>query len=358
MNCLESVDSLVRILMVSQKRRSGILAGGNWIIDQVKLIDVFPQPESLANILRQEQGSGGSPYNVLIDLAKLGAPFPLMAAGLVGKDTLGQQIRNDCRSHKINTRFLDSTDQAPTSYTDVMTEINGGRRTFFHDRGANALWKGENLDFAKCKSRIFHLGYLLLLDALDAPDKKFGTRAARLLAKAQKAGMKTSVDVVSEDSDRFLKIVSPALKHVNYLIINEIEAGKTANCSIRNTKGKLNPKALERSADILMESGAAELIIIHFPEGALAISQSGELFRQPSLKISSDNIAGSAGAGDAFCAGVLFGLHEGWEIQRCLYTGVCSAAVSLSHPTCSGGLKSLAATLRLGKKHSVRDGFH
>ena len=72
MICLESADSLVRILMVSQKRRSGILAGGNWIIDQVKLIDVFPRPESLANILRQEQGSGGSPYNVLIDLAKLG----------------------------------------------------------------------------------------------------------------------------------------------------------------------------------------------------------------------------------------------------------------------------------------------
>ena len=29
--------------------RSGLLAGGNWIIDQVKLIDVYPQPEQLAN---------------------------------------------------------------------------------------------------------------------------------------------------------------------------------------------------------------------------------------------------------------------------------------------------------------------
>jgi hypothetical protein len=33
--------------------RSGVLAGGNWIIDQVKLIDVFPQPEQLANIRSQ-----------------------------------------------------------------------------------------------------------------------------------------------------------------------------------------------------------------------------------------------------------------------------------------------------------------
>ena len=32
-----------------KKTRKGILAGGNWIIDQVKMIDVFPKTESLAN---------------------------------------------------------------------------------------------------------------------------------------------------------------------------------------------------------------------------------------------------------------------------------------------------------------------
>jgi len=38
----------------------------------------------------------------------------------------------------------------------------------------------------------FHLGYLLLLDALDAPDKRRGTKAAALLAAAQEAGLKTA----------------------------------------------------------------------------------------------------------------------------------------------------------------------
>jgi len=67
----------------AHSKRSGILAGGNWIIDQVKIIDVFPKRESLANILSQSQGTGGAPYNVAINLAKLGAPFPLAGAGLV-----------------------------------------------------------------------------------------------------------------------------------------------------------------------------------------------------------------------------------------------------------------------------------
>src|SRR5512141_2043228 len=163
----------------------GLMAGGNWIIDLVKMIDVYPQPEQLGNIRSQSEGTGGAAYNVLVDLAKSGAPFPLLAAGLVGKDPLGQRILDNCRTHRIDTRHLGKTDKAPTSYTDVMTEQGHGRRTFFHARGANALWRGADLDFQRTRPRVFHLGYLLLLDALDEPDPRFGTKAARLLAAAQ-----------------------------------------------------------------------------------------------------------------------------------------------------------------------------
>ena len=171
--------------------RFGLLSGGNWIVDQVKLIDVYPQPEQLTNIRSQSQGTGGAAYNVLIDLANSGAPFPLMAAGLVGRDSLGQQILEDCRQHKIDVKHLRTTPKAPTSYTDVMTEQSHGRRTFFHARGANALWTGEDLHFSRIPARIFHLGYLLLLDAIDDSDPRYKTRAARLLAGAQAAGIKT-----------------------------------------------------------------------------------------------------------------------------------------------------------------------
>ena len=147
------------------------------------MIDVYPQREQLANIKSQSEGTGGAPFNVLVNLAKLKAPIALSAAGLVGKDPLGNEVFEICRKHKIDTKFLKATDKASTSYTDVMTEIGNGRRTFFHNRGANALWDAEDLNFRKSKARIFHLGYLLLLDALDAPDKTFGTKAARLYQK-------------------------------------------------------------------------------------------------------------------------------------------------------------------------------
>ena len=334
----------------SSSTRRGLLAGGNWIIDQVKIIDVYPQPEKLGNILGQSQGTGGGPYNVLIDLAKSGVRFPLFGAGLVGTDALGDQILADCRHHKIDTRALTQTSRASTSFTDVMTERATGRRTFFHDRGANAIWDGAGLGFKKTRARIFHLAYLLLLDALDVPDKEFVTRSARLLAEAQASGLKTSVDVVSEDSNRFVRVVAPALKFVDYCILNEIEAGKTTGFKLRGPDGTLDTVTLRHAAGALLQLGVRELVVIHFPEGAIARTRRGDDVWQSALRLPPKYIAGTAGAGDAFCAGVLLGLHEGWELQRSLLTGVCFAAASLSDPTCTAGVKSLSSSLALAKK--------
>jgi len=94
--------------------------------------------------------------------------------------------------------------------------------------------------------------------------------------------------------------------------------------------------------------------VIHFPEGAFARTRRGDDVWQSSVNLPGKYIAGTAGAGDAFCAGVLLGLHEGWEINRCLLTGVCIAAASLSDPTCTAGVKSLNNSLALAKKYGFQ----
>ena len=170
------------------------------------------------------------------------------------------------------------------------------------------------------------------------------------MAAAQEAGFKTSVDVVSEDSDRFARIVTPALKYMDYCILNEIEAGKTTGFKIRTSDGKLDTVTLRHAAGALLQQGVRELVVVHFPEGAFARTRKGDDVWQSSLKLPPKYIAGTAGAGDAFCAGVLLGLHEGWELQRCLLIGVCIAAASLSDATCTDGIKSLNTSLALARK--------
>lgn len=330
--------------------RRGLLAGGNWTIERIKLIDVYPQLEQLTNIREEKISTGGAAYNILITLAKSGAPFPLYGAGLVGKDQPGTAIIQDCKNYKIDVRYLSTTTKAQTAYTDVMTEKQSARRALFHFRGANALWDGAELDFSKIKARLFHLGYLLLLDALDGPDKKFGTKAAALLAKAQQAGLKTSIDVAFEDNDRFVQTVHAALKYVDYCILNEVEASKITGFKIREPNGEIDPVAVRHAAGALLQQGARELVVIHYPEGAFARTRKGEDVWQPALKLPQNYIVSTAGAGDAFCAGVLMGLHEGWDLQRCLLTGVCLAAACLSDLTSTGGIKALASSLALAKK--------
>lgn len=333
--------------------RSGILAGGNWIVDNLKFVDVYPQQDALANIVSQSIGNGGSPFNILIDFAKLGATFPSFGIGLIGADSNGDWISRECVTHRIDTAKLRVHPTAPTSYTDVMTVQSTGRRTFFHQRGANAFLDDSHFDFDSSNARIFHLGYLLLLDRIDQPDAEFGTVAARILHRAKQAGYKTSIDVVSEDSQRFAEIVTPALRHVDYCIINEFELERTTGLEVRLEKG-IDFKALQTAAGRLLEAGVQEWVVIHFPEGAAAVGRDRRLHLQGSLNLPQSEIVSAVGAGDAFAAGVLYGLHEDLPIETALQYGVCVAASCLRGAGTSDGIRPLPEVLALEKHFNAR----
>ena len=59
-------------------------------------------------------------------------------------------------------------------------------------------------------------------------------------------------------------------------------------------------------------------------------------------------------AGDAFAAGYLLGLHEGWSIADRLQLAVCSAAQCMTHPTPSLGLQPVNDCLALGNQFPFR----
>jgi len=330
--------------------RKGIVCAGNWLVDRVKIIDRLPGQGMLGSIISETLGSGGAPFNVLVDLAKMGAGFPLAGLGVIGRDGGADYIRSICQPLGIDISGLVALDGMATSYTDVMTDSQTGVRIFYHYRGANALFAPEHVPVAKLKARIFHLGYLLLLDAMDKPDPAFGTVAAGLLKSCREAGMKTSVDVVSEESDRFRKLVPAALPFTDYLILNEIEAGRTTGVQVRDGKGGLIPEGIIKAVDILFKLGKMELAAVHMPEGVYLKTRDGRRYSQGSLKVPQAYIKGTVGAGDAFCAGMLYGLHEGWDAEKTLRLGSCAAAACLSRPGATEGLAPLKEVLKLADR--------
>ncbi|HWA88319.1 MAG TPA: PfkB family carbohydrate kinase [Opitutus sp.] len=330
--------------------RSGIIAGGNWVVDHVKVIDRWPEQETLATVVGQAWGNGGGPYNVLKNLARLGAAFPLEAIGRVGDDAEGRRIREDCAAHRIDVTQLRTTADAPTSYTDVMTVAGTRRRTFFHQRGANARLAPEDFDFSRTPAKWFYLGYLLLLDRLDACDAGGAPRAREVFRRARAAGLKTALDCVSGAEDGFRNVVAPVLPEVDLLLANDEEAEKLSGVAI-GRGATLDRAAVERAAAAILRQGVREWAVIHFPEGVCAVGAAGERVWQPAVKFPAGEIGGTAGAGDALGAGVLLGLHEGWPMARALELGVCAAAASLRHPTCSETVERVEACLALGRRH-------
>lgn len=333
-----------------QHSRYGVVCAGNWIVDHVKLIDRLPGRGMLGNIQSETLGTGGAPFNVLMDLARIGAPFPLAGVGVVGNDPGREFIMRLCHSCHIDTSLLTIADNVATSYTDVMTETGSGDRIFYHCRGANARFGIEHVPVKSLTCRIFHLGYLLLLDRMDEPDADYGTLAARLLKSLQDAGIKTSVDVVSEESDRFHRIVPASLRHTDYLILNEIEIGRTTGRKVRDAAGTLSGSAVADAVEALYELGNMALVCVHMPEGVYLRTRDGQRYARGALDLPQGYIQGTVGAGDAFCAGMLYGLHETWDFEKTIHLGSCAAAASLAHPSATDGMLSLDQLWELGRR--------
>ncbi len=229
-----------------------------------------------------------------------------------------------------------------TSYTDVMQELSGDRsRTFFHNRGANAKLTKEIALSADCPARIYHLGYLLLLDEMDKEDNEYGVVAARVLDGLQKKGYKTSVDVVSEEGDRYRKVVLPCLKYTDYLIINEVEAGASLGTNLREEDGSINDSKVIEAAKKLLEMGVSEMVVIHYPEGGVAVTPEDSAC-EPSFVRDGKGVVSTVGAGDAFCAGALYAIHEGYSLSDLLVFASACARFNLLSATSTGGAPALA----------------
>ena len=322
--------------------RKGIIGVGNWIVDSVKFITVYPQKGNLTNIVGQDQGLGGCAHNVLADLASLKSGLPLYAGGCIGDDEYGRMCLDACDRLGIDRSNIKILPGEATSYTDVMSEIEGGRaRTFFHCRGANAKLTVEQVLAAKSPAKIFHLGYLLLLDGLDKEDPEYGVAAARALDGLQKQGYLTSVDVVSEESDRYQKIVLPCLKYTDSFIVNEVEAEKSLGITLRKADGTRDFKDVENAARALLDKGVRKMVVIHFPEGGVVATKDGRCCSAPSFSPAKEEIVSTVGAGDAFCAGSLYAIHEGYDLKDLLDFASACARFNLFSSTSTGGAPTI-----------------
>ena len=167
------------------------------------------------------------------------------------------------------------------------------------------------------------------------------------MQKAKEFGIETSIDLVSENSNRY-SLVLPCLPYIDYLIINENEAGKLAN--IKPTDENLKGIAYK-----LKELGVQKKVVIHKPDCAVCLSDEGYIV-VPSYQLPNDYIKGTTGAGDAFCAGTLVGIYRGWSDKEILEFASGCAVMALGKADATSGLVSETEVKEYCKKFERRGG--
>jgi sugar/nucleoside kinase (ribokinase family) len=115
---------------------------------------------------------------LIIDLAALDSELPLVALGRAGNDAEGDFIMDKLRAYP-NIDLSHIKREGTTSFTLVMADNVTKQRTFYHNRGGNALlceadipWDSLDVDMLRKPFGVYLLisGVLLLLPSKQKKD--------------------------------------------------------------------------------------------------------------------------------------------------------------------------------------------
>lgn len=311
--------------------RNGIAVAGTILVDKLYEISAYPNAGELTQIKNISVALGGLVPNDGIDLKRVCPDMPVFAIGKVGDDGEGRFVLDTLSKNGLDISGVIVDKEGKTSFTDVMSVV-GGQRTFFTYPGVNATFGEADINWDSLSCKMLHLGYFLLLDAVDNGE------GLKILKKAKELGISTSIDLVSENSDRYSCVV-PCLPYVDNLIINELEAGKL--CGIEPTDDNLVELARK-----LLSMGVRDRVIIHTPDIGICVTESSVATLE-SWPLPKGFKKGSTGAGDAFCAGALIAIHEGLDDDTVLKYAQMTAVSSLRAVDATSGVVELGELLKL-----------
>jgi sugar/nucleoside kinase (ribokinase family) len=222
-----------------------------------------------------------------------------------GDDLFGRSLHESVPAPHLHVEWIAS--DRPTSTSMVLVD-GAGERTMLHNIGADAAITAEAIE-SRLAGPFLHVGGALVLPGLDDPD---GAPLAGLFARAQAAGIHTSLDVVHDSTERWRRVV-PALRHTDLFIPSLIEATAIT--------GIAEPGAAARA---FRELGVRFAIVTDGPRGAW-VDHDEFVGHVPAFPVATVD---TTGAGDAFTGGVLVGLSHGLGAEAATRLGAALGALA------------------------------
>ena len=326
--------------------RRGFLTAGCWCVDRNITVPFWLGEDNVVRVTGVERAGGGSACNLAVDIRKLDPSVPVWTTGVVGDDEPGDFLKSVAEAHGIDHSHLLQSDAAPTQVTDAYMSAASGRRTHVVFDGSNNVLSPDHIVTAGSTAKLLHLGLPGIHAIMDAPWGGHANGWAAVLERARGEGLLTSLELVTVAPGQIRVLVLPCLRHLSVLVVNDFEIGALASMTTVQD-GTTDREACFAAAEKVLALGAMAVVAVHFVTGAVLVARDGTRLFKPSVKVPEGEIRGVNGAGDAFAAGFLYGVHEGWEHGRCLELAHAAAAACIRHLGTYEGMMPVADCLAL-----------
>lgn len=334
--------------------RQGILTGGTWCIDRNLLLDKWPNENGRADILESQMSGGGSACNMAIAIRKLAPEIPVATIGLVGDDSEGRFLIAEADANGIDHSQMTVVSDVGTDYTFAFSSLPTGQRTHISFFDSSNHLTPDHFDFSNSTHRFFHLGLPGIHKLMDASWESDENGWVATLRKARSAGLKTNLELASIAAERLSALVRPCLPYLDMLIVNDAEIAGIAGIETVDG-GSTDTQTCIEAAKAAMEMGAMDLVAVHFPMGGIVVTRDGSIASRPSVDVPPSEVQGANGAGDAFAAGFLLGVHQGRSVDEALSLAHATAAASLREISTTTAIESWSKCLELADTWGWRE---
>lgn len=273
--------------------------------------------EVLWDVFEENEFLGGAPLNFSGNLQRLGGSVALVTA--VGTDARGVLALQKMDILGLTKDFVQITAERPTGTAKVVTDASGSASFVIERPAAFDLVHADEVVLTRLKK--FHpdwiyFGTLAQADSLNED----------VLLKIVHCcnGAKRFYDMNLRTGHWNLKLVQRLSRLATVLKLNDIEAELLFQLT-HGTKGF----SLEEFCEYWSATYGVKTICITLGSKGCAVFSDASLRTFPGYPIA---VADTVGAGDAFAAAFLHGLHLGWPLERIAPFANALGAVVASRP--------------------------
>ena len=300
---------MVNKKLPTQHKSIQVIGLGQACIDYLGDLAHYPQEDGKIELRDLHIHCGGPASTALVTLSRLGISASFL--GSISDDPFGVKILKNLKKEKINVSFLKITPGYTSQFAFISVTKMSGKRTIFWHRGSVHHLNSKDIDLSRFpKARILHIDGLMIEACMEA---------AR---QAKASGM-----TVVMDAGTMRKGSKELTSLVDVLISSEEFA-----------EPLIGPKATHETAlYALRELGPKQVVITLGSEGSIGLNNQG-IFRQAAFPV---NAVDTTGAGDVYHGGYIYGLVQGWKMNKCMRFASAAAALKCRKIGAQTGIPNL-----------------